>query len=52
MLSTIKYHKLTRGPNLGILAQVSDAHAMAFSFPHHATALSEPKKNTVTWEDR
>ena len=25
--------------NLGILAQVSDAQAIAFSFPHQATAL-------------
>lgn len=30
--------------DLGILAQVSDAHAMAFSFPHHATALGKKKK--------
>lgn len=29
---------------LGILAQVSDAHAMAFSFPHQATALWKQHK--------
>lgn len=28
---------------LGIRAQVSDAHAMAFSFPHQATALIQQK---------
>lgn len=31
--------------NLGILAHVSDAQAMAFSFPHQATALAKKTKN-------
>lgn len=30
---------MANNTNLGILAQVSEAQAMAFSFPHQATAL-------------
>lgn len=35
--------------NLGILAQVSDAQAIAFNFPHQATALKKENLVLITF---
>jgi hypothetical protein len=36
---------------LGILAQVSEAQAIAFNLPHHATALTQRKGENFTGID-
>jgi|EndMetStandDraft_8_1072994.scaffolds.fasta_scaffold8805141_2 hypothetical protein len=39
--------EIQKSTDLGILAQVSDAQAIAFSLPHQATAL---EKHTLKYE--
>lgn len=41
------YNDGNRSSNLGILAHVSDAQAIAFSFPHQATALKNNSKKQL-----
>lgn len=44
------YSDGNRGSNLGILAHVSDAQAIAFSFPHQATALKKHFKKATQYK--
>jgi len=41
--------KSKNSTDLGILAQVSDAQAIAFSLPHQATALEKHKLKIRIW---